>query len=189
MQQISVLGLVTLGQLLVLLMAGIDLSVGAVMNATLIVIATMNRHHDRLALSILLCLLLGAGVELVNGCWSRSQRPAVRGHARDAGVDQRCDPRLYEGRPGRALPPRCARSRSTGSASVPVLVDHLPGGSSDGVRAPSRHASAEDLRVGSPDVARRTAIWTTGIRVSAYVMCGVLAGTAGIILSAYIGYF
>jgi ribose transport system permease protein len=37
MQQVSVLGLVTLGQLLVLLVAGIDLSVGAVMNATLIV--------------------------------------------------------------------------------------------------------------------------------------------------------
>ena len=47
MQQISVLGLVTLGQLLVLLVAGIDLSVGAVMNATLIVIAVMNRHHDQ----------------------------------------------------------------------------------------------------------------------------------------------
>ena len=67
MQQISVLGLVTLGQLLVLLVAGIDLSVGAVMNATLIVIAVMNRHHDQLALSIVVCLLLGAGVGLVNG--------------------------------------------------------------------------------------------------------------------------
>jgi ribose transport system permease protein len=38
-----------------------------VMNATLIVIAEMNRHHGRLALSILVCLLLGAGVGLVNG--------------------------------------------------------------------------------------------------------------------------
>src|SRR5262245_58531722 len=64
MQQISVLGLVTLGQLLVLLVAGIDLSVGSVMNATLIVIAVMNRHQDRLALSIVLCLLFGAGVGL-----------------------------------------------------------------------------------------------------------------------------
>src|SRR5260370_31807814 len=59
MQQWSVLGLVTLGQLLVLLVAGIDLSVGAVMNATLIIIALMN-GHSLLALSLLLCLSLGA---------------------------------------------------------------------------------------------------------------------------------
>src|SRR5262249_59063181 len=56
MQQISVLGLVTLGQLLVLLVAGIDLSVGAVMDATLIIIAVLNRHEDRLAPSIVPCL-------------------------------------------------------------------------------------------------------------------------------------
>ena len=43
------LGLVTLGQLLVLLVGGIDLSVGAVMNATLIIIALMNQHDDDLA--------------------------------------------------------------------------------------------------------------------------------------------
>ena len=40
----------------------------------------------------------------------------------------------------------------------------------------------------SPEVARRAAISTTGVRVSAYVMCSVLAATAGIILSAYVGY-
>ena len=40
----------------------------------------------------------------------------------------------------------------------------------------------------SPEVARRVAISTTNVRVSAYVMCGVLAAFAGIILSAYVGY-
>jgi ribose transport system permease protein len=40
----------------------------------------------------------------------------------------------------------------------------------------------------SPAVARRVAISTTGIRLAAYVMCGVLAALAGIILSAYVGY-
>ncbi len=67
MQQCSVLGIVTLGQLLVLLVGGIDLSVGAVMNATLITIAVMNRHQPHLAASIVLSLLLGSGVGLVNG--------------------------------------------------------------------------------------------------------------------------
>ena len=62
------LGLVTLGQLLVLLVAGIDLSVGAVMNATLIVIAADEPPSGparRCRSSS--CLLLGAGVGLVNG--------------------------------------------------------------------------------------------------------------------------
>src|SRR5260370_27850548 len=66
MQQWSVLGLVTLGQLLVLLVAGIDLSVGAVMNASLIIIALMN-GHGLLVVSLLLCLALGALVGAANG--------------------------------------------------------------------------------------------------------------------------
>src|SRR2546430_8195523 len=67
MQQFAVLGLVTLGQLLVLLVGGIDLSVGAVMNASLIVIALMNQHHDHLAASLAACIALGAAVGLTNG--------------------------------------------------------------------------------------------------------------------------
>ena len=67
MQQFAVLGLVTLGQLLVLLVGGIDLSVGAVMNASLIVIALMNRYDDHLVASLLSCIALGALVGLANG--------------------------------------------------------------------------------------------------------------------------
>jgi ribose/xylose/arabinose/galactoside ABC-type transport system permease subunit len=67
MQQFAVLGLVTLGQLLVLLVGGIDLSVGAVMNASLIVLALMNRHHDQLVASLVACIALGAIVGLANG--------------------------------------------------------------------------------------------------------------------------
>ena len=191
MQQISVLGLVTLGQLLVLLVAGIDLSVGAVMNATLIVIAELNRHQDRLALSLLLCLLLGAGVGLVNGLLvSSPQRPAVRGHARDAGVHRGRDPRLHEGRAGRADPVLAAAGGARRDRHRPVLADHLPRRRRGAhVRAPSRHVRAEDLR-GRP-FARRGAPrgdLDDGVRVSAYVMCSVLAATAGIILSAYVGY-
>src|SRR6266849_3129361 len=67
MQQFAVLGLVTLGQLLVLLVGGIDLSVGAVMNASLVVIALMNQHHSHLLLSLVACTVLGAAVGLTNG--------------------------------------------------------------------------------------------------------------------------
>src|SRR5438445_11255731 len=68
MQQCSVLGIVALGQLLVLLVGGIDLSVGAVMNATLIIIALMNHYDEHLlALSLVLCILFGAAVGMTNG--------------------------------------------------------------------------------------------------------------------------
>src|SRR6266849_8289604 len=67
MQECATLGLVTLGQLLVLLVGGIDLSVGAVMNASLIIIALMNQHNDHLLfVSLAACIGLGAAIGLTN---------------------------------------------------------------------------------------------------------------------------
>src|SRR5207247_5777374 len=64
----TILALAALGQMLVIMQAGIDLSTPGVMffGGTLIV-GVGSGSNDRLALAILVCLGLGAGVGLANG--------------------------------------------------------------------------------------------------------------------------
>ena len=64
----TILAIAALGQMLVIMQAGIDLSTPAVISfgGNLIVGVSVG-HNDRLALGILACLGLGAGVGLVNG--------------------------------------------------------------------------------------------------------------------------
>jgi ribose/xylose/arabinose/galactoside ABC-type transport system permease subunit len=191
MQQVSVLGLVTLGQLLVLLVAGIDLSVGSVMNATLIVIAVMNRHEDRLALSILLCLAIGAGVGLVNGLLVslRSVPPFAATLGMLACIEGAI--LVYtKGVPAGKIPSSLRPVVLDGIGIVPYSLIICLAVAAVITFALRRGTFGRRIyAVGrSPDVARRAAISTTAVRVSAYVGCSVLAATAGIILSAYVGY-
>jgi ribose transport system permease protein len=119
MQQFAVLGLVTLGQLLVLLVGGIDLSVGAVMNASLIVIALMNQHHTNLlALSLLACVGLGAAVGLANGLLvSLRDLPPFAATLGMTACVQGAILVYTKGVPAGNIPHPCVPSHSTGSES------------------------------------------------------------------------
>jgi ribose/xylose/arabinose/galactoside ABC-type transport system permease subunit len=191
MQQASVLGLVTLGQLLVLLVGGIDLSVGAVMNASLIIIALMNQHRSALALSLLACIGLGALVGMINGLLVSLR--AVPPFAATLGMLACIQGAILvytKGIPAGNIPASLRPVALAGVGIVPysliiclaiaiVLTFALRRGT----------YGRKIYAVGrSPEVARRVAISTTNVRISAYVMCGVLAAMAGIILSAYVGY-
>jgi ribose transport system permease protein len=65
---LTILAIASLGQMLVIMQAGIDLSTPAVISfgGNLLVGVSVG-HNDRLALGILACIGLGAGVGLVNG--------------------------------------------------------------------------------------------------------------------------
>jgi ribose/xylose/arabinose/galactoside ABC-type transport system permease subunit len=191
MQQCSVLGIVTLGQLLVLLVGGIDLSVGAVMNGTLIVIAVMNRHQTHLAASIVLSLLLGVGVGLVNGLLvSLRDVPPFAATLGMLACVQGAILVYTKGVPAGNIPASLRPVALDGIGIVPwslvicvaiaalLLLVLRRGTYGRRIYAVGR----------SPEVARRVAISPTSVRVSAYVMCGLFAAAAGIILSAYVGY-
>jgi len=64
----TILAITALGQMLVIMQAGIDLSTpGVVSLGALLVVGVSLGQNDRLALGVLACLALGAGVGLVNG--------------------------------------------------------------------------------------------------------------------------
>src|SRR5713101_2424841 len=192
MQQYAVLGLVTLGQLLVLLVSGIDLSVGAVMNATLIIIALMNHYDEHLlVLSLVLCIVFGAAVGTTNGLLVslRDVPPFAATLGMTAGV-QGAILVYTKGIPAGNIPPSLRPVALSGVGIVPYSLIICLGIAAVFVFVLRRGAFGRMIyAVGrSPEVARRVAISTTYVRVVAYLLCGVLAAFAGIILSAYVGY-
>lgn len=190
MQQWSVLGLVTLGQLLVLLVAGIDLSVGAVMNATLIIIALMN-GHSLLVVSLLLCLALGALVGVTNGVLvSVREVPPFAATLGMLAVIQGAILVYTKGIPAGNIPASLRPVALSGVGIVPYSLIICLGVAALLLFALRRGTYGRKIyAVGrSPEVARRAGISTIYVRVSAYMACGVLAAAAGIILSAYVGY-
>jgi ribose/xylose/arabinose/galactoside ABC-type transport system permease subunit len=192
MQQFAPLGLVTLGQLLVLLVGGIDLSVGAVMNASLITIALMNQHGDGLRWSsLLLCLAIGAGVGLVNGLLvSLRDVPPFAATLGMTACVQGAILVYTKGVPAGNIPKSLRPVALTGIGIVPwsLLICLAIGAILAFVLRRGTYGRRIYAVGRSSEVARRVAISTTNVRVAAYVMCGVLAASAGIILSAYVGY-
>jgi ribose transport system permease protein len=191
MQQFAVLGLVTLGQLLVLLVAGIDLSVGAVMNGSLIIIALMNQHDGRLALSIVASLGLGAAVGLVNGLFvSFRDVPPFAATLGTTAVVQGAILVYTKGVPAGNIPASLRPIALHGIGIVPWAFVLCIGIALALVVVLRRGTFGRKIyAVGrSPEVAARVAISPTAVRVAAYVACGVLAALAGIVLSAYVGY-
>jgi ribose transport system permease protein len=191
-QEWAVLGLVTLGQLLVLLVAGIDLSVGAVMNASLITIAVMNRDNDHLLwLALLLCVGIGAAVGLANGVLIAFRD--VPPFAATLGMTAVVQGTLLvytKGVPAGSIPSSLRPVALQGAGILPYSLFICVGIAAALIFVLRRGTFGRKIyAVGSsPRVAQRVAISTTTVRISAYVLCGVFASFAGIILSAYVGY-
>ena len=192
MQQLATLGLVTLGQLLVLLVGGIDLSVGAVMNATLIVIALMNKNDDHLLIpSLLLCVLIGAFVGLLNGLFvTLRDVPPFAATLGMTAVIQGAILVYTKGVPAGNIPKSLRPIALDGIGIVPysLMICLAVGGAIVLVLRRGTFGRRIYAVGRSPEVAWRVAISTTRVRLSAYIACGVLSAFAGIILSAYVGY-
>jgi len=192
MQQYAVLGLVTIGQVLVLLVSGIDLSVGAVMNAALIIIALMNHYNENLLLvSLGLCILMGAGVGITNGLLvSLRDVPPFAATLGMTACVQGAILVYTKGIPAGNIPAALRPVALDGFGIVPFSLLICLGIGLVVIVFLSRGTYGRMIyAVGrSPEVARRVGISVTAVRVSAYALCGVLAALAGIILSAYVGY-
>lgn len=161
------------------------------MDATLIVIAELNRNQDRLVLSLLLCLALGAAVGLVNGLLvSYRNVPPFAATLGMLAVIEGGILVYTKGVPAGQIPSSLRPVALSGVGIVPYSLLICLGVAALLTFVLRRGTYGRKIyAVGrSPEVARRAAISTTTIRVSAYVACSVLAATAGIILSAYVGY-
>jgi ribose transport system permease protein len=191
-RQAGILGIVTLGQALALLVGGVDLSVGAVMSVSLVMVAEFSRRGGMsLPETLLVVLAMGMLVGALNGLVIafRNVPPFVATLAMTAvvGGGQLA---YTKGVPAGSIP---ARLRPLGLKSfehipyvtmlwlvLAIVLYIITRRTTSG-----RHLYATGT---SAVVAARAGTRTQSVIVLAYVGSGLLAAIAGIALSAYVGY-
>lgn len=191
LRQASQLGIVAIGQTLVMLVAGLDLSVTGVIVMTSIVIAEVGAGQDSLILpGVALALLIGAVVGLGNGLLITKRnvppfvatlgmlvlvRGALLAHTR--------------GIPSGQVPD------GLGALSMPIgplPVSFLLWIALNLLFAFVLFATPYGRRIfavgSNREAARLSGIAVDPIVISVYVICALLATVAGIVLSGYVGY-
>jgi ribose transport system permease protein len=191
LKQSAQLGIIAIGQTLVLLVAGLDLSVGGVIFLTSVIIARVSNGSDALLpLAIGISLLLSALVGLANGLFVTKRKipPFVATLAIFILV-QGAVQAYTRGVPGGFVPKALSVvNQSAGFISLPVVLWlWLTALFAFVLR---RTAYGRRLyAVGSNSVAAKlSGLNVDGLRTSAYVLCSVLACLAGVVLTGYVGY-
>ena len=185
--QTAAIAILAMGQHLVILTRGIDLSVGSILALSSVVGALVYRHVHSGTLIIAVMIATGMAVGFINGfifVWGRLPHPfiitlATLSIARGLALE-------LAG--GAAIP------------GMPEIILFLGGGSIGGVPASALVACAVALTLagmarwlvwgrwiysvgGNPDAARRTGIPTKYVLLSVYIMSGAAAGIGAILTS------
>ena len=187
--QAAVLGIVAVGQMLVLLVAGLDLSVNAVLGLGAVIVISNQQGFS--ALTILEALAIAVGVGLANGvlvAW-RKVPPFIATFGMLIFV-------------GGA---RLAYTHGQASGNVPAWlrvvgigqIGPLPNAAlawllilalTGGVLLWTRYGRWVYAVGANYEAARYAGVPTREVVVACYVACSVLALVAGLVLSGYIGY-
>lgn len=191
-RQASALGILSLGQTLVLIGGGIDLSVVSTMQLSAVMVAGISRGQDeRVWLAIILCLAMGGGVGLVNGFLvTRWQVPAFIATLGVSIVTTGLRLVATYGAPPGSVPPflRVFGQQSTGP--VPNAVILFLGIALLAAFALRRSIFGRQLYAtgGNRAAARLSGVKVDRISLLTYLFSGILAAIAGLVLAGYVGY-
>jgi ribose transport system permease protein len=191
LRQAAQLGLVAIGQTLVLLVAGLDLSVGAVIVLTNVIIAEVSAGEDsRIPLAIGVALGLGVLIGLANG-WLITKRN-VPPFVATLGVYVfvlGAQVAYTKGIPSGFVPDGLnIVNQSVGPLPIPFVLWVI----FNIIFAFILYTTPFGRRVyaigSNREAARLSGVRVNRIVVSVYVLCSLMAVMAGIVLSGYIGY-
>jgi ribose transport system permease protein len=187
----SQLGLVAIGQTLVLLVAGLDLSVVGVVVVTNVIIAEVSAGQDsRIPLAIAVALAIGALIGILNG-WLITKRN-VPPFVATLGVlvfVQGVQLWYTQGIPSGFVPKGLnVVNQSIGPLPVPFVLWVI----CNLIFAFILYATPFGRRVyaigSNREAARLSGVRVDRIVVSVYVLCSLMAVVAGVVLSGYVGY-
>ena len=191
-RQASALGIVVIGQSVVILAGGIDLSVGSVLTLTNILAASLMAGRNEATLSVaLLCLLVGAAIGAINGFGvTRLKIPPFVMTLCTMSVIQGVY-LVYSGGSPKGSAPEILREMGTGYALdvVPyatliwIFLALVVGF----ILRKSVFGRAVYSVGGNAKAARLCGISVNATRMASYVISGMMASVAGLILTGYIG--
>jgi ribose transport system permease protein len=189
-QQVAPLALVAIGQTLVVLIGGIDLSVGAVLTFSLVLGAGIARgSNELLPLALVVCLGAGAGIGLVNGLLvTRLRLPALISTLAIAVMVDGAAWVYTNGAPNGSMPELLQFAANGRFGIVPVADVIVALLFAVVLILLTRTVFGRQLyAVGAnPRTARLTGIRVERATVVAYVLCGAFAAAAGLLLGGYI---
>ena len=187
----AVLAIVSIGQTVVILGGGIDLSVGAVMGTVAIAISEITGgKDDKVVQGIIICLLIGVVVGLLNGLLitKRNIPPFVATLGMlifVEGVRFAWTKGIISGRPA---PFVRVLASIIGSVPIPVVIAAVLAI----IVGVVLHKTPFGRRLyavgGNRQAARFSGINVERTLIITYVVCGLFAAIAGLVLSGYIGY-
>ncbi|MCY4072088.1 MAG: ABC transporter permease [Chloroflexi bacterium] len=191
MRQASQLGIVAIGQTMILLVAGLDLSVGGIFIMTSIVVADFTNGRDELVIpAILIALALGALVGLGNGVLVTKRRvPPFVATLGMLVLVKGATQAYTKGIPGGFVPEVLGLvNQSWFVLSVPLLL--WLGLNAFFMFVLRRTAYGRKVyAVGSNiEAARLSGISVDAVRISVYILGSCLAVVSGVVLTGYVGY-
>jgi ribose transport system permease protein len=185
--QTAAIAVLAIGQLLVILTRGIDLSVGSTLALASVVGAIVYSHGYSGFVVILVMLATGAAVGFVNGgvyVWGRLPHPFIITLA-TLSIARGLALQLSGGQPKRGVPPIVRTIGSSSFRWVPYSAFLVAGIGLLFAAVLARMVWGRWIYAtgGNPEAARRTGIPVRSVLISVYVLCGLLAGVAAIITS------
>lgn len=192
LRQASALGIMSLGQTIVLIAGGIDLSMVSTMQLAGIVAAAISSgRNDLVPLAILVCLLLGAGVGLVNGLLvTRRNVPAFIATLSVSIVTTGVRLVATYGAPPGSVPPllRLLGHENTGPIPNAILLFAIFAFASWFAMNRTTFGRKVYATGGNRAAARLSGVRTDRVQLLTYVISGLLAAIAGLVLIGYLGY-
>ena len=187
--QFAPLGIVVLGQMLVILVRGLDLSVSSVMATSAVVATSFAGRNADLIWIVPLAIGMGAAVGAVNGLLvtKRNVSPFLATLATMI-VLQGLRNAWTQGAPSGNVPPGLRTLGAGMTTGIPnnALALLLIAAFSVVLLHRATFGRRVYLVGGSPEAARLVGIPVDRITITAYVLSGVFASIAGLVLSGYV---
>ena len=190
-RQCAQLGIIAIGQTLVMLVAGLDLSVGGVIVMTSMVVAEVsNGRNEMIPVAILIALIIGMLIGLANGLLitKRKVPPLVATLVMlflVTGVQQA----FTRGVPSGFVPEALGLvNKSWGFLSIPLLLWLILNGLFLIILRRTSYGRRIYAVGSNPEAARLNGIPVDFIKISVYVLGSGLAVISGVILTGYVGY-
>ena len=190
-RQCAQLGIIAIGQTMVMLVAGLDLSVGGVIVMTSMVVAEVsNGRNEMIPVAILIALIIGMLIGLANGLLitKRKVPPLVATLVMlflVTGVQQA----FTRGVPSGFVPEALGLvNKSWGFLSIPLLLWLILNGLFLIILRRTSYGRRIYAVGSNPEAARLNGIPVDFIKISVYVLGSGLAVISGVILTGYVGY-
>lgn len=191
-RQAAILAIVAAGQTLVLLVRGIDLSVGAVMTLSMVIVARVSEGNDgQLAVAIGAALLLGLTVGALNAVLVVGRRvPPFVATLATAVLIVGFQTAWTQGVPGGGIPSALAELGSSRILGIPaptyialIVIGIVAIVLKFTILGRWLYSAG-----GNPEAARMSGVPVAWVTAGAYIACSLLAVFGGLLLGGYAGY-